>query len=86
MSESLSKQLQRAGVSCRALASWCRCEGGREDLCETCWLDGPERCDRQVVEALVERVVTATGQTDAALEMVRYWKGVSSRLCEAVMR
>jgi len=86
MPADLITQLHKAGVSCRALASWCACGDGREDRCEHCSLDGPENCDRQVVEALVARIVTATKQTDAALQQCEYWKGLASRLCDAVMK
>jgi hypothetical protein len=82
----LTTQLHKAGIACRALAAWERCEDGRKDRCEHCYLGGPEKCDAQVVEALVERLVTATEQTDAALQMVRYWHGLASRLCDAVMK
>jgi hypothetical protein len=85
MSMTLTEQLHEVGVSCRALAAWTRCEGGRKDMCEHCFLGGPERCDSEVIKALVERVVTATEQTDSALQMVTYWKGVAGRLCDAVM-
>jgi len=86
MTDLLVTKVQRAGVSCRALWSWCACKDGLRDHCAQCYLDGPEHCDRQVIEALVERLVDATAQTDAALQQVRYWQGLSSRLCDAVMK
>ena len=86
MTEPLTRRVQKAGVSCRALWSWCACHDGIKADCEKCWLDGAELCDRQVVEALVERLVLATHQTDEALQQVRYWQGLSSRLCDAVMK
>ena len=87
MNITLTERLQRAGVSCGALAAWCRCcRDGREVRCEGCYLEGPLRCDAQVIEALVDRLVRATEQTDAALAMTKYWQGLSSRLCDAVMK
>jgi hypothetical protein len=86
MADLLVMKVQRAGVSCRALWSWCACKDGLKDQCGTCSLDGPEVCDRQVVEALVDRIVLATQQTDEALQQVRYWQRLSSRLCDTMMR
>ena len=87
MNVTLTEKLQRAGVSCGALAAWCRCcKDGREVRCEKCILDGPERCDAQVIEALVVRILEARGQTDTALAMTKYWQGLASRLCDAVMK
>jgi hypothetical protein len=86
MPDSLIAEIHEAGVSCRALAAWCACSGGREDRCETCVLGGPETCDREVIEALVSRLVRATEQTDAALRMTRYWQGLAGRLCDMIMR
>ena len=86
MTEPLTRRVQRAGVSCRALWSWCACKDGIRDKCGTCYLGDPEQCDRKVVEALVERLVIATEQTDTALAMTKYWQGLASRLCDAVMK
>jgi hypothetical protein len=85
MTESLVRQLQRAGVPCRELSSWVSCREGRRQDCEHCHLDGPS-CDEQVVAALVARVVEATGQTDRALEQRDHWRGICNRLCTTVMR
>ena len=85
MPDSLIAKLHSARVSCRALAAWSRCEGGRKDRCESCVLGGPELCDRQVIEALVERIVTARGQTDEALLQRDYWKGVADRCASVTM-
>jgi hypothetical protein len=81
----LTKQLHQAGISCRALANWERCGDGREDRCEKCFLDGPEKCDGQVIGILVKQVVNAVGHTDEALDQRDYWKGVVDRLTAVVM-
>ena len=86
MADSPIAKLHAAGVPCRALSSWCACEGGREDLCDACFLDGPEKCDAQVVEALVNRVVNATGHTDEALSQRDYWRLLTSRLCDLIIQ
>ena len=83
---SLVRQLQRAGVPCRELTSWVSCHEGRRTDCEHCHLDGPMRCDRQVIDALVDRVVLATQQTDQALGQRDYWKGVADRMADKIMR
>ena len=85
MSEALNYQLQRAGVSCMALVSWCACHEGRKDNCERCSLDGPETCDAQLVKILVDKVVNAVGHVDEALAQRDYWKGVVDRLTAVVM-
>ena len=82
---SLTTQLHKAGVSCQALAAWCRCGDGHKDHCEDCVLDGPSNCAGQVIEALVERIVTATQQTDEVLQQRDYWQGLTSRMADKVM-
>lgn len=84
-SESLAMQLSRSGVPCRELASWVSCYEGRRTDCEHCHMDGPARCQYQLVEALVERIITAVQQTDAVLAQRDYWKGVADRICNAVI-
>ena len=78
-------RLQAAGVPCRALAAWCRCHDGHEDLCASCFLGDPETCDVKVIEALVNRVVNATGHVDEALSQRDYWKLLTSRLCDVII-
>ena len=48
-------------------------------------MDGPARCQYQLVEALVERIITATQQTDQVIRQRDYWKGVCDRMADAVM-
>lgn len=86
IAESLTRQLQRAGVPCRELASWTSCREGRRTDCEHCNLDGPMRCDQQVVEALVGHLVRSTQQTDQVIQQREYWKGVCSRMADVVMK
>lgn len=85
MSDDLVAKMQAAGVPCRALRSWCRCHDGKEDLCGECWLGDPETCDAQVIEALVNRVVNATGHADEALSQRDYWKRIADRMCDVVI-
>lgn len=85
IAEPLTRQLQRAGVACRELASWISCRDGRRTDCEHCHLDGPTRCDQQVVEALVAHLVRSTQQTDQVIRQREYWKGVCGRMADAVM-
>ena len=86
MPAALIDQLHEVGSTCRALAAWCRCGNGHEDHCEACSLGGPDRCEGEVIKALVGKVIAARLETDAALEMAKYWQGLSSRLCDAVMK
>jgi len=83
--DSLTAKLQAAGVPCLALRAWCLCGDGRDDRCEHCFLDGPEVCDAQVIEALVNRLVNATGHLDEALNQRDYWKLLTSRLCDLII-
>lgn len=87
MADSLISQLNAAGVSCRALRSWCACHdsGGHSDLCETCYLGDPAECDAQVIEILVKRLVNEAGHVDEALDQRDYWKRVADRICNLVM-
>jgi hypothetical protein len=85
VSDSLIAQLNAAGVTCRALASWCKCRDGRADLCESCYLGDPGECDEQVIEVLVKHVVNATGHVDEVLDQRDYWKTIADRMCNLVM-
>lgn len=84
-SASLTTQLQKAGVSCRALAAWCRCGDGHKDRCEECWLDGPGNCAGQVIEALHGKLIEARHETNEVEQQVEYWKGLTSRMADKVM-
>ena len=85
MPTALINQLHEVGSTCRELAAWCRCEGGRKDLCEKCILGGPDRCDGQVIKALVGKVVAARLETDQVEQQATYWKGVADNLASAGM-
>jgi len=87
VSDSLIAKLNAAGVSCRALASWCRCRDGdgKEDACEACYLEDAEDCDAKVIEALVSRVVNEVGHVDEVLNQRDYWKQIADRMCNLVM-
>ena len=87
MSDSLIARLNAAGVSCRALASWCRCRDGdgKEDACEACYLEDAEDCDAKVIEVLVNRVVNEAGHVDEVLNQRDYWKTIADRMCNIVM-
>jgi len=85
MTAALIDQLHEVGATCRELAAWCRCEGGRVDMCEKCFLGGPDRCDGQVVKALVGKVVAARLETDQVEQQRDYWKGIADRLASAGM-
>ena len=87
MSDSLIAKLNAAGVSCRALASWCRCRdgGGKEDACEACYLEDAEDCDAKVIEVLVNRVINEAGHVDEVLNQRDYWKKLADRMCNIVM-
>ena len=83
--DSLIARLNAAGVSCRALASWCRCHEGHEDLCDKCYMGDPEDCDAKVIETLVNRVVNEAGHVDEVLNQRDYWKQIADRMCNIVM-
>lgn len=81
----LIDQLYEVGSTCRELAAWTRCDDGREDSCERCFLGGRERCDAQVIKALVGKIVAARRETDQVEQQATYWKGVTDRLASAGM-
>lgn len=84
---SLIDRLNEAGVPCWQLRAWCKChdDGGRKDLCESCYFAGPEECDEKVIEVLVKRLINATGHVDEVLDQRDYWKQVADRMCNLVM-
>ena len=79
MPTALINQLHEVGTSCAPLAAWCRCGGGRKDLCEKCILGGPDVCDAKVIKALVGKVIEARTGEDAWEQHAAYWKGVADR-------
>jgi len=83
--KTLIEQLNAAGISCRALASWCKCQEGRKDNCETCFLESPEECDEKVINVLVQRLINEVGHVDEQLKLNKEWKGIVDRLCNKVM-
>ena len=85
MTDSLIAKLNAAGVSCRALASWCKCHEGKADLCDSCYMGDPQGCDQIVIETLVNRVVNEAGHVDEVLNQRDYWKQIADRMCNIVM-
>lgn len=85
MPAALIDQLHEVGSTCRELAAWCRCDDGRVDMCEQCILGGPDRCDGQVIKALVGKVLGARRETDQVEIQMNYWKGVADTLASAGM-
>lgn len=85
MPAALINQLHEVSSTCRALAAWCRCDGGRKDRCEKCILGGPDRCEGQVIKALVGKIIGARLETDQVEQQRDYWKGVAERAASAGM-
>jgi hypothetical protein len=85
MAIALIDQLHEVGSTCRELAAWDCCEGGRVDRCEKCFLGGPDRCDGQVIKALVGKILVARHETDQVEQQKNYWKGVADNLASAGM-
>lgn len=75
----LVNQLHEVGASCRELAAWDRCEGGRKDMCEACILGSPEVCDSKVIKALVGKVVAGRLEFDQMEQQKNHWQGVADR-------
>ena len=86
MTAALINTLHEAGLSCRELATWCRCsDEGAHDRCEGCHIGGPDRCESEVIKALARKLVYQAEQTDEALNQSDYWQGLCSRLTDKFM-